>query len=118
MRILHKLVEFGIPREDLKTIYILYVRSHLEQSCQVWHSSLTLENLTDLERVQKKSIFPGFHPISRFSAHMASQRLAGWQLQDHHDRHHQPRGGQPQRDPQHPPLCQPCQEHYQQTNGQ
>ena len=25
MRILHKLVEFGIPREDLKTIYILYV---------------------------------------------------------------------------------------------
>ena len=56
MRILHKLVEFGIPREDLKTIYILYVRSHLEQSCQVWHSSLTLENLTDLERVQKNAL--------------------------------------------------------------
>ena len=52
MRILHKLVEFGIPREDLKT---LYVRSHLEQ-CQVWHSSLTLENLTDLERVQKNAL--------------------------------------------------------------
>ena len=31
---------------------------------------------------------------------MASQRLAGWQLQNHHDRHHQPRRGQPQRDPQ------------------
>ena len=56
MRILHKLAEFGIPREDLKTIYILYVRSHLEQSCQVWHSSLTLENLTDLERVQKNAL--------------------------------------------------------------
>ena len=42
--------------QDLKTIYILYVRSHLEQSCQVWHSSLTLENLTDIERVQKNAL--------------------------------------------------------------
>ena len=56
MRILHKIAEFGVPREDLKTIYILYVRSHFEQSCQVWHSSLTLENLTDLERVQKNAL--------------------------------------------------------------
>ena len=29
---------------------------HLEQSCQVWHSSLTLENITDMERVQKKAL--------------------------------------------------------------
>ena len=34
MRLLHKLVDFSIPRDDLKTIYILYIRSHLEQSCQ------------------------------------------------------------------------------------
>ena len=37
-------------------VYILYIRSHLEQSCQVWHSSLTLENLTDIERVQKNAL--------------------------------------------------------------
>ena len=55
MRLLHKLVDFDVPRDDLKNIYILYIRSHLEQSCQVWHSSLTLENLTDLERVQKNA---------------------------------------------------------------
>jgi hypothetical protein len=46
MRLLHKLV----------CIYILYVRSILEQSCQVWHSSLTLENFQDLERVQKNAL--------------------------------------------------------------
>ena len=38
------------------TIYVLYIRSILEQSCHVWHSSLTLEITTDLERVQKNSL--------------------------------------------------------------
>ena len=56
MRLLHKLVDFGVPLDDLVTIYILYVRSILEQSCQVWHSSLTLENFQDLERVQKNAL--------------------------------------------------------------
>ena len=56
MRILHKLVEFDVPVEDLVTIYVLYIRSILEQSCHVWHSSLTLEITTDLERVQKNSL--------------------------------------------------------------
>jgi hypothetical protein len=55
MRLLHKLVDFSVPTDDLKNIYILYIRSHLEQSCQVWHSSLNLEHITDLERVQKNA---------------------------------------------------------------
>ena len=46
MRMLHKLVN----------IFILYIRSVLEQSCQVWHSSLTFDNLTDIERVQKNAL--------------------------------------------------------------
>ena len=37
-------------------IYILYIRSILEQSCQVWHSSLTLEDFNNLERVQKNAL--------------------------------------------------------------
>ena len=37
-------------------IYILYIRSLLEQSCTVWHSGLTAENSEDLERVQKSSL--------------------------------------------------------------
>ena len=56
MRLLHKLVDFGVPLDDLINIYVLYVRSILEQSCQVWHSSLTLENFQDLERVQKNAL--------------------------------------------------------------
>ena len=56
MQLLCKVASFGAPLEDLKTIYILYVRSILEQSAVVWHSSLTEENKTDLERVQKSAI--------------------------------------------------------------
>ena len=55
MVLLRKLSEFGAPREDLKTIYIAYIRSILEQSAVVWHKSLTLENQEDLTRVQKSS---------------------------------------------------------------
>ena len=53
MRLLHKLEDFSVPEEDLVTIYVLYIQSLLEQSCLVLHSSLTLENITDLERLQK-----------------------------------------------------------------
>ena len=56
MELLRKVASFGTPTEDLKTIYILYIRSLLEQSATVWHSSLTKENVNDLERVQKSAI--------------------------------------------------------------
>ena len=56
MRLLHKLVKFSVSVDDLVNIYILYIRSILEQSCQVWHSSLTLENFQDLEQVQKNAL--------------------------------------------------------------
>ena len=56
MRLLHKLVSFRVPAEELVNIYVLYIRSILEQSCQVWHSSLTLEQFHDLERVQKNAL--------------------------------------------------------------
>ena len=53
--LLRKVASFSKYREDLKNIYILYVRSILEQACVVWHSSLTQENSEDLERVQKSA---------------------------------------------------------------
>ena len=56
LRLLHKLASFSVPKEDLVNIFVLYIRSVLEQSCQVWHSSLTLDNCQDLERVQKNSL--------------------------------------------------------------
>ena len=33
MRLLHKLVDFGVPQDDLTNIYVLYIRSILEHSC-------------------------------------------------------------------------------------
>ena len=55
MEILRKIKEFKPKMDDMKTIYISYVRSILEQSCQVWNFSLTEENINDLERVQKNA---------------------------------------------------------------
>ena len=56
MRMLHKLLGYGVPVKDLLNIYVLYIRSVLEQSCTVWHSSLTSENSSDLERIQKNAL--------------------------------------------------------------
>ena len=56
MEILRKLSSFNPPLSDMVTVYTLYVRSILEQSCVLWHSTLTEENKTDLERVQKNAL--------------------------------------------------------------
>ena len=56
MELVRRVASFGTSVEDLKTIYILFVRSHLEQSATVWHSSLTQDNRDDLERVQKSAL--------------------------------------------------------------
>ena len=53
MIILHNLCDFNVPIEDLLTIYILYIRSALEQSAVVWHSSIIRGEQMDIERVQK-----------------------------------------------------------------
>ena len=42
MGILRKAASFGASRDEMKTLYIAYVRSHLEQSAVVWHSGLTI----------------------------------------------------------------------------
>ena len=53
MIILRKLFEFNVELKDLLKIYILYIRSIVEQSSVVWASSITEEEKTKLERVQK-----------------------------------------------------------------
>ena len=56
MQLLRKVASFTKSKEDKKAIYVLYIRSILEQSSVVWHSSLTQENSEDLERVQKAAV--------------------------------------------------------------
>ena len=56
MELLRKVASCTNSIDDKKIIYISYIRSILEQSCEVWHSSLTGENSDDLERVQKSAL--------------------------------------------------------------
>ena len=56
MEIIKKLYEFNVPLGDLVHLYCIYVRSILEFNCCVWHFSLTQEQKSDIERVQKNAL--------------------------------------------------------------
>ena len=56
MIILQNLYKFSVPLEDLIDIYKLYIRSVLENSAVVWHSSLTQGQSLEIERVQKVAL--------------------------------------------------------------
>ena len=53
MQLLRKVASFSSNTKDLLTIYKIFIRSVLEQTFTVWHSSLTRDLETDIERVQK-----------------------------------------------------------------
>ena len=54
--ILKRLVNLGARRDILVDTYIKQVRTVLEYGVPVWHSSLTLQQKSQLERVQKTSM--------------------------------------------------------------
>ena len=56
MELIRKLAGFGAPLSDLKIVYLTFIRSLCEQSCTVWHSSLSVQNEEDIERVQKVAL--------------------------------------------------------------
>ena len=56
IELLRNAANFTKETSDLKTIYITFIRPVLEQSAPVWHSSLTAENASDLERIQKAAV--------------------------------------------------------------
>ena len=56
MQLLNAAAGFTSSVPELKSIYVTFVRSILEQSAVVWHSSLSDENKRDLERVQKSAV--------------------------------------------------------------
>ena len=47
---------FNVPLEELLQIYILYIRSLVEESAVVWHTSITSNEEKDLERIQKVTL--------------------------------------------------------------
>ena len=56
MLMLHKLYKFNLPVQEMLDIYILYIRSILESSAVVWHSSLYPIEIIEIERVQKVAL--------------------------------------------------------------
>ena len=51
-----RLKNLGASEEQLLDVYTKQVRSLLEVAVPVWHSSLTLSDKLDIERVQKASL--------------------------------------------------------------
>ena len=56
MKILRRLSSFNAPIKDMVLTYFLYIRSILEQSFVIWHSTISEEDNIDLERVQKNAL--------------------------------------------------------------
>ena len=56
MKLLHVASKFINNNQDLVYLYKTFVRSVLEVSAVVWHSSLSKINSSDLERVQKSAL--------------------------------------------------------------
>ena len=56
LRILHEASRFTKKISDLKIIYMMFIRSKLDSSSVVWHSSLTEKDQNSLERVQKAAV--------------------------------------------------------------
>ena len=59
MRLLHKVIEFGYPIEDLIQVYILYLRSLCEQSAVVWHFVSRLNTFHMLKLLSEFGRFGG-----------------------------------------------------------
>ena len=84
MIMLHKLYLFNIGDAEMVNIYILYIRSVLEQSCQVRSFSITLEEKENIERVQKvacriilkDSYIDYNHALAYFGLESLSERRA------------------------------------------
>ena len=56
MRLLHAASKYTSKISDLRTIYKMFIRSILEYSAVLWHSSLTEKNTSDIERIQKTAV--------------------------------------------------------------
>ena len=53
MQLLRGVKSDGASTEEMVHLWIIFCRSVLEQSCVVWTTSITQENIEDIERTQK-----------------------------------------------------------------
>ena len=53
---IRRLKNFGASQDDIIDMFIKQIRSILELAVPAWQGSLTLEEKTDLERIQKSAV--------------------------------------------------------------
>ena len=56
MRLLHVAAKFVNNDQDIVYLYKMFIRSVLEFSAVVWHSSMSQNNVSDIERIQKSAL--------------------------------------------------------------
>ena len=56
MRLLHVAAKFVNNDQDIVYLYKMFIRSVLEFSAVVWHSSMSQNNVSDIERKQKSAL--------------------------------------------------------------
>ena len=77
MELLRTISTFGATSWDEMTkIYILYIRSLLEQSRTICNSRLTMENIQDLEMVKKSSRV--LQILSKCNKRLESRNISGY----------------------------------------
>ena len=82
MVLLHKVSKFTSRISDLKLIYNSKIRSILETSCVVWHSSITMQQRASLERLQKTA----FRIILKYSYESYDNALRVMNMNTLHNR--------------------------------
>ena len=60
MQLIRELQSFGTKNNEMVHFWILFCRSVIEQSCVVWGTSLTQENIDNLERNTENIYQAGF----------------------------------------------------------
>ena len=56
MKMIHVAAKFVNNDQDMVYLYKTFIRSILEYSAVVWHSSLSQNNISDIERIQKTAL--------------------------------------------------------------
>ena len=75
MRLLHTASKFVNDRRILTQLYYTHIRCRLEQSAVLCNSSLTLESIVDLERVQKTVLQTGAEVLQFCSSALLRSKI-------------------------------------------
>jgi len=82
---LSRLKRFGVPVEDLVSVYVGYVRPLVEYAAPVWHGSLTAHQTQQIERIQKRACRIILGPAyTTYTDALASAGLQTLDIRRHH----------------------------------